>query len=252
MSKSPPRGSKLHMQQLVQLPDLEGRVAELARCAGLNVSGVANCHPNATDGGEMGLRRFCERYMKRLYENGDPFQKWWTPYGGKPPTYDLLCTFGPVGYEGIICVEAKAWEGELKEPRPKRSSSNPERRAANSRCIHCRIVDALSAIWGEHHPAPDWDGDRYQLYNRLAWGHRLAELGVDVVIMYLGFADDQCWPKHAIEGDKWRGIVRCFADGVLPPNYVNSPHRYGRGTFWFRTETTPVPDSSRCRARKSR
>lgn len=252
MSEDRNRGSKLHMQQFIQLPDLEGRMAALARCTGLTVSGVDNCHPNAANGSEMGLRHFCEMYLPYLYERGDPFFKWWTPHRGKPPTYDLLCTFGSGGSEGIICLEAKARNKELQEPRPKLSSSDSQRREANSRCIRCRIEDAMAAIWDEHHPTPDWEGSRYQLYNRLAWAHRLARLGVDVIVLYVGFTEDPCWPRDKIKAGEWRKTVLDYAEGVLPPDFDDSHHRYGKGTLWFRAEETPVPSTSSCSHKKGR
>ena len=128
-------------------------------------------------------------------------KKWWfADRTGRGPTWDLVseCFIGSGNgaIKGVLLVEAKAHWAELK----KESEGKTLRTTASrgSRCNHDQIGNAikeanigLSAITNDHTWALSRD-NCYQISNRFSWAWKLVDLGVPVVLVYLGFL-------HAVE-----------------------------------------------------
>ena len=121
---------------------------------------------------------------------------WWFRIpGGSGPVWDLVsqCSVGSGtrARRGVLLVEAKAYWGELEQEQTgKELKTNA---SDNSHRNHDRIEGAideanvgLRTLTGN----PGWALCRdtcYQLANRFAWAWKLMELGVPVVLVYLGF-----------------------------------------------------------------
>jgi hypothetical protein len=73
----------------------------------------------------------------------------------------------------------------------------------------------------------------YQVSNRMAWGWRLASLGVPVTVLYLGFVQDPYWPKDRFESNEdW--LQAAAATSAMPcPSMCSSGG-------------SSVPDEVRC------
>ena len=112
---------------------------------------------------------------------------WWLVAGGNTPNWDIASTCNIRGQPGLLLVEAKAHEKELKE-QDKSGSSNPENREQIGRAIaeaNREFQSVTGKQWClslDHH---------YQLSNRFAWSWKLASLGIPVVLLYLGFLNAQ-------------------------------------------------------------
>ena len=144
---------------------------------------------------------------------------WWLTVQTKnitTPNWDLASACHISGQPGLLLVEAKA---HLKELRPKRDrcySKNP----ANRERIHQAIEQAnaaLSAATGN-----PWHLSRdhhYQLSNRFAWAWRLADLGVPVALLYLGFLNAQEMDGKDTElfqsAAQWAAAVREYGADVV-------------------------------------
>ena len=110
---------------------------------------------------------------------------WWLAVqsgGSKTPTWDIVSTCTVDGHKGLLLVEAKAHNQELKvKDRVKGSRPNRERIAE---CIR-EANSGLSALtefgWALSHE------HRYQMANRFVWSWKLTELGYPVILIYLGF-----------------------------------------------------------------
>ena len=127
----------------------------------------------------------CSEIQKQL-------QKWWLEVpgrgrGARTPNWDIASTCKIRGQPGLLLVEAKAHEKELKE-QDKSGSSNPENREQIGRAIaeaNREFRSVTGKQWClslDHH---------YQISNRFAWSWKLASLGIPVVLLYLGFLNAQ-------------------------------------------------------------
>ena len=159
---------------------------------------------------EWSLARFCKTHCTADMDAGR-FDGWWVK-AGSPPTWDLIATCAIDGRPGLLIVEAKAHEGEIHRDGKlhpleglKGTPDERLRRGARSlinhgyigRCIHeardglCRFVPSISI---------DRDSN-YQLSNRIASAWKLADCGMPVVLLYLGFVGDE---GMASEGEPLR------------------------------------------------
>ena len=107
--------------------------------------------------------------------------RWWFDFqhiNAKGPTWDLISTFGAESPharpKGLLLFEGKAHFDELKAE----SCGDHQRRVLEAKAAEYPAIFA-STTWAERFP--------YQMANRFAFGLKLAELGYDVVLVYVGF-----------------------------------------------------------------
>ena len=110
---------------------------------------------------------------------------WWLAVqsgGSKTPTWDIVSTCAVDGHKGLLLVEAKAHNQELKvKDRVKGSRPNRERIAECIREANSGLSTLTEFGWALSHE------HRYQMANRFVWSWKLTELGYPVVLIYLGF-----------------------------------------------------------------
>lgn len=97
------------------------------------------------------------------------------------PNWDLVSTCDISGTRGLILVEAKAHDNELKD-----SGKDPGN-SDNDSQITQAIAEANSAL---NRILPGWaltKDSHYQLCNRFAWAWKISTMGTPVVLVYLGF-----------------------------------------------------------------
>ncbi len=149
-------------------------------------------------------------------EQRDRLTRWWVANrkGATLPKWDILSTGTVDGERGLILIEAKAHENELKVD-DRSGSMDPSNRE--------RIAEAIrEANDGLNLFMPGWALSRdshYQLSNRFAWSWKVADLGTPVILVYLGFLNaeemaDQ-GPQFSSARD-WAEVVRSYASGVVP------------------------------------
>jgi hypothetical protein len=147
---------------------------------------------------------------------------WWLKVtrNANTPNWDIVSTCKIEGQPGLILVEAKAYDKELKQ-NDKCNASN----ADNLEQIGKAIQEANAGLntilsgWGlakESH---------YQLCNRFAWSWKITSLGVPVILVYLGFLNaeemaDQGEPFRS--ADEWAEIVRGHSHGIVPDRAWNT------------------------------
>ena len=146
--------------------------------------------------------------------------QWWlaVPRRANTPNWDLVSTCQVAGQkQGLLLVEAKAHAGELSaagKTLTKRPSANS---AQNDQRIRAAIAEANTRLGG---PAQGWHltaDTHYQMSNRFAWAWKLADLGVPVVLVYLGFLNaDEMGNGAFHSGDDWDRCLRDHAQGVVP------------------------------------
>lgn len=118
---------------------------------------------------------------------------WWLHVDTTTPNWDLVttCTIG--GKRGILLVEAKAHEKELNEEShgKKLEKSASDNSKLNHEKIKVAIDKAKNEINNANYNLEISRDNCYQLSNRIAHSWWLANHGIPVVLMYLGFLDSQ-------------------------------------------------------------
>jgi hypothetical protein len=173
-------------------------------------------------------------------------QRWWLPKqpngkDAKGATWDLLSTCRVNGQRGLLLVEAKAHESELSFAGKTLKPSASEQSKLNhvhitgalqeaNRALRLLLGDEVNLTIKSH----------YQLANRLAWTWKLADCGVPVVLLYLGFTGDTYFNDHFRDGDHWQRAMRAYMSGVvplsLPGRTVNTA---GHGSFVMLVHSLP-------------
>jgi len=166
-------------------------------------------------------------------ENREQLRSWWLPENyprARTPNFDIASTARIDNRRGLLLIEAKAHGNEIRgetvgrRRKPRNDGSpeeTPEYRDASGETIGRAIADArdgLRKATGFH-----WGIDRdrcYQMSNRFAWAWRLTELGVPVVLVYLGFLNalemNDVSPAFGSAAD-WEREVLAHSAGIVPP-----------------------------------
>jgi hypothetical protein len=141
---------------------------------------------------------------------------WWLAHSvvAGRPNFDIASTCTVDGQKGLLLIEAKAHDVELRgEEAGKKLDANA---SANSFANHLHIgravADAAAAF--QRSTGLPWAisrDQRYQMSNRFASACKLTEMGYAVVLVYLGFLNanemaDQ--GKPFATHDQWNSLVK--------------------------------------------
>ncbi len=163
---------------------------------------------------------------------------WWLGSPSIPaqtPTWDIASTCTIDGRPGMLLVEAKAHDKEFLAELKGRDlfcqrHKNKTHRFASHLTIGRAISDASAHLQlNSNHPIALSRDHAYQLSNRFAWSWKLAELGIPVVLVYLGFlnADDVLTPTVLGQpfptSDAWTNLVKTSAAHIVSPKVWGSP-----------------------------
>lgn len=186
-----------------------------------------------------GTRNPKEAELKNfLSENFDPnlgreIASWWLAHPQyRTPNWDLVSTCTINNEKGILLVEAKAHFSEMKE-NDKCGSTNKD----NSNQIEKAIEEAKTHI--NKTISPDYisiSRDKcYQLSNRVAHAWWLADKGIPVVLIYLGFlnaVDMLDGHKRIFETiEQWKTCFTNYSKKVGVDGIVNQEIRTGKSGF---------------------
>ena len=145
---------------------------------------------------------------------------WWlaVPHRrANTPNWDIASTCHINGQPGLLLVEAKAHAAELdaagKYFSEKSNRQNHEKIGLAIEQANAALTAATGNPWRlsrDHH---------YQLSNRFAWAWRLADLGVPVALLYLGFLNAQEMlnidPELIQSAEQWSAAVQEYGAGVV-------------------------------------
>jgi len=151
--------------------------------------------------------------------------QWWLAVqhpGAKTPTWDIVSQATVDGREGLILIEAKAHDIELRKEEAGKSLMADA--SANScsnhdgigKCIDEASVGYSLATGLEWHLSRD---SHYQMCNRFAWVWKLTTMRIPIVLVYLAFlkADEMKdkglpFPDH----EYWRTLVISQCKSLFP------------------------------------
>ena len=146
---------------------------------------------------------------------------WWLAHrtGARTPVWDIASTARIGGRDGLILVEAKAHDNELSGAGKTAPRADSEASEANDAHIRAAIGEANVGLGG---PPRGWGlsaDHHYQLSNRFAWAWKIADLGIPVVLVYLGFLHAEEMADQGLpfgSAAEWAEVVRDHAKGVVP------------------------------------
>ena len=149
---------------------------------------------------------------------------WWLAEqraDSKTPNFDIASTCTVDGRPGMLLVEAKAHDKELKAEESATGSRSNRRR------IKACIEQANSAL--SVRTEPGWrlsHEHHYQIANRFAWAWKLTELGYSVILVYLGFLNAEEMRKgkeqHPLANHaEWECVVRSHSQSLFPEKVWN-------------------------------
>lgn len=221
-NQNPPRGSKKHIRDLILHSDYLKTMNSLVSEYKAKITKDDISCPNPKDPlHEKSLRTFCRKYLSKDF-NFKAFENWWNRR--KNPTWDLISTCSIAGRKGLIIVEAKAHEAEMDysgKPKPKKGKEESRknynkisRRIDEARKAIARQIGRRISIIIESH---------YQLSNRIAMGWKLADCGLPVILLYLGFTGDTSLEKYFENDEHWQRVMGAYMRKFLSLNFPGVP-----------------------------
>ena len=159
--------------------------------------------------------------------------QWWLAVPrGERPNWDLVSTCVFDNRPGLMLVEAKSHVAELGEKDQSGAAGE------NKQSIEKAFVEANTSLQAS--TSKGWNlgfAPHYQLSNRFAFAWKMAQQGVPVVLVYLGFTNAiEMQEKRTLfssHGD-WERRVRDYSRGVVPDDcwgvQINVPDVSGKTT----------------------
>lgn len=152
--------------------------------------------------------------------------RWWLTVATRTtrtPNWDIVSTCTIEGHPGILLIEAKAHDEELLKEETGRKSIEPPVAASSRRNllrIDWALRDASVALTDQ--TGLPWSLSRdwaYQMSNRFAWAWKLTELGIPVVLVYLGLLNAHEMSdrgKPLADATAWREAVMHHSSSLFP------------------------------------
>lgn len=187
------KGSKRCMLELIDSPDFFTSMNSMIQEEGAVVAPGDSWLP-------LGIKNPREGQLKEfLSDNFSPqlatdFVTWWLKIPKfRTPNWDFISTCNINGQKGILLIEAKAHRGELNgESHGKKLKSDAsDDSKANHENVQTAIEQANDGINKAMYSVSISRDKCYQLSNRVANGWWLANQGIPVVLIYLGFLNVQ-------------------------------------------------------------
>ena len=197
-------------------------------------------HP---DSREMQLREFLPKHFGDWgTKAADELDEWCLAV--KPPfntpVWDLLWECQIDEHDGIILVEAKAHENELKRDG---KVFNATTNIKNHLHIGMAIHEARLALDAKVPGVNICRDSHYQLANRVAWSWKLAEMGLHVILVYLGFLGDEGIAdvgQPFRDGEHWQRVMGGYMHGVLPQSFPEQRLKFGSGSMIMMIRSLPI------------
>jgi hypothetical protein len=152
---------------------------------------------------------------------------WWLPaerQTARTPNFDIASTCKVGDGPGLLLIEAKAHAQELRKEEAGRvldAESSDDRKASHN-TIGAAIAEAAGGLTlATAAPCHISRDTHYQMSNRFAWAWKLTELGIPVVLVYLGFLHaDEMQDRGAPLGshDDWQELVQAHSAPLFQVN----------------------------------
>jgi hypothetical protein len=173
---------------------------------------------------------------------------WWLKHSGNTPNWDIALSCEIEGRPGLVLVEAKANVQELSKDGKKAEDEATERSNANHNQIGLAIEEARKAVESQLPGVCISRDKHFQLSNRIAFGWRLATMGVPTVLLYLGFTGDEgirAPGREPFANDvHWQAVFRDYLKGVCPTAILDAPLLIASEKLWVLSRSRDVLEPS--------
>jgi hypothetical protein len=229
------KGSKKAMSKLVKSIGFHNTINVLLKKDGLSITSNDIWIPNSVSPTkEVGLSVFLRSNFDAQVATDSI--KWWLYKGSAAPKWDLISTCTINGKRGILLVEAKAHCTELEQECKGKALTHgaSDNSKKNHEQIALAITEANTHITDEIAGIALSRDTCYQFSNRVAHAWWLANQGIPVALMYLGFLNvkDMSDKYKTFESHKeWED---CFAEHtkiVGADALVDKTINCGKSTF---------------------
>ncbi len=236
------RRSRKHVLDWIGSAKFADTLNDLLGSSGVTVDSKDTHRPvGHDDDAEFQVPDFCRRFRPNwnLHES---IRSWWLPYSplnknARTPVWDFISTCTMLGREGLLLLEAKAHEGEVDWKGKGLGAS--EQSKINHEHIRGAVAKISRRLRSVSRKKVILDVEsRYQLANRVAWAAFLANKGIPVALLYLGFTGDSTIPRFLRDDAHWQRLMGAYMYGKLPlalPETVVSFPRGGAFTFLIRS-----------------
>lgn len=242
------RGSRKHTLDWVEQPFFAPEVLDLTANADAKITSRTVWSPagyRLTD--EARLETWGPKYFGP-HAAWAKLENWWLAVtrGANTPNWDLAVVAELAGQPGLILVEAKAHEAELKT-----AGKNEPDDSNNSRANHERIAAAIDSACKALSPLCSdlliSRDSHYQLSNRLAFAWKLASLGIPVALIYLGFIGDKGIADAGSpfsDAAHWHRAFNTHLSAVGASGLLDKRHQLECAPFWFLSRVRNVLEQS--------
>ena len=228
------RGSRKHVLDLAESANFRTSINGIIARSGFQLAPQTRHQPwgrrHVDAWAEYEMEEYFQEAERRIPDLPVIPDDWWIVHKtGKNnrPTWDMIAHLESAkdGKPGILLVEAKAHVAEVKIDDQKSAPSGSNESADNQNQIIRRLSETQTALnrlkSGCCRLTCD---DHYQLANRLAYSVKLASLGYNVVLVYLGFCGDTYFADYLTDGDHWQRVIGGYLQGVVPQTFPE--HRF--------------------------
>jgi hypothetical protein len=243
------RGSRKHVLDWVSSHAFADELTAMLAPTGGQVQPSSAWLPRSqTEPEEARLETFGPRHLPGVIE-WPRLSDWWLVHkeGANTPNWDLaaVCAF-PQG-PGLVLVEAKANDRELKEDAKPLEPEASQRSRENHQRIGAAIREARNSL-SQVVPGVAIDRDvSYQLSNRLAFTWKLATMGLPTVLVYLGFLSDSGIDDvgdHFRDHAHWAESFHTHARKVAPDALFEREIKCGSASMWALVRSRRVLQTS--------
>jgi len=234
MSKTDEKGSKKAMLDFIESKDFLSSINDLIKSTGANITSDDKWMPEGIDKPkESTLNTFLRGKFDTIPNNA--ILKWWTLHGTRGPNWDLLSTCTINGERGVLLVEAKAHKGELDTSGKRLKKSASDNSEENHKNVLKAINQANKTINEQIEGVTISRDCCYQFSNRVAHAWWLADKGIPVVMLYLGFLNctdmDNGSYKLFETDEDWQTCFRKHAEIVKVHKIVEEKINCGKSHF---------------------
>jgi hypothetical protein len=177
-----------------------------------------------------------EKIIRNAQER-DALRNWWLAVPGTPrattPNWDIASTCVIHGKPGLLLIEAKAHDAELRNEERGKPLGGEDNKGVSldSRRNHVRIACCIqeASLTLSEETGLAWALSRdwcYQMANRFTWAWKLTELGKPVILIYLGFLGcnemrDGTSQSPIASKDDWQQTVEAHSRSLFPREVWN-------------------------------
>lgn len=160
---------------------------------------------------------------------GNLLVNWWlaVPLRARVPNWDIASTCTIHGRKGLLLIEAKAHDEELRfEQAGKKQETEATKNSLRNRLQIAQCISEANQKLSKDTNLP-WAlsiEHNYQMSNRFAWAWKLTELGMPVILVYLGFLHSDEMKDRGIpfmESETWNQLVMSHSKPLFPPEIWN-------------------------------